>query len=653
MTNHITRAWATIIAFQKSSLARSILWVYFHPTASRPKIIRPHHTQAQLTTLLDANARLDCSDKAAYVSSHEPSEEDSVNQIIQALVKDFRRRQELFEDSDAEAFEKFATYCCLTQERLDQGDYKDCITDKGEEGIDAIAILVNGTLVVSPEDLTAILDRVSEISVKYVFVQAKGSDTWNGGETLKFTNAVSGFFNGKDIGSSAVVASNREIHGQIIDNAARLKENPHITAYYVGTGHAEDATATTKHLNYLKTELETMGIFSSIRCECVGQSLLQKFYKSATSSAAANLTFGLRVTLPAIPGVDQAFLGLLPASELMKLLTDEQSEELRPVFDDNVRDFQGVDAPVNAKMAATLKGSGRDRFAVMNNGITIVARNLQVTGDIFNISDYQIVNGAQTSNVLFLNQEHYEGPSVHIPTKIIQTNDEDVISDIVTATNSQTQIKAEQLNARAQAERDIEKYFASTEPPRNLLYERRSKQYANQNDVVKARVIDRYTLLRAVAAAFLEEPHIATGYPSLLTNRLASIDGTTEAGTRAKFLRDRDDPDVYYAAASAYYRLDLFFKNSRLEARFKPARWHLLHVARLICLPTEAPPFESRKFRNWVRPFINQVWDDDEGAALFLAATRVVENAGVTLRKDALRGSAVTTDLKEAVMSSR
>jgi hypothetical protein len=38
---------------------------------------------------------------------------------------------------------------------------------------------------------------------------------------------------------------------------------------------------------------------------------------------------------------------------------------------------------------------------LMNNGVTIIARHLQPTGNRFHIEDFQIVNGCQTSLCCF------------------------------------------------------------------------------------------------------------------------------------------------------------------------------------------------------------------------------------------------------------
>lgn len=69
--------------------------------------------------------------------------------------------------------------------------------------------------------------------------------------------------------------------------------------------------------------------------------------------------------------MEQAFLGVMPARELMKLLADDDGQEIRKsVFEDNVRDFQGGDAPVNARIRETINGPHRQQFTVLNNGVT-------------------------------------------------------------------------------------------------------------------------------------------------------------------------------------------------------------------------------------------------------------------------------------------
>ncbi|MBT2159101.1 AIPR family protein [Clostridioides difficile] len=65
------------------------------------------------------------------------------------------------------------------------------------------------------------------------------------------------------------------------------------------------------------------------------------------------------------------------------------------------------------------------------------------------MTNYQIVNGCQTSNVIFecLNSIDNKTNDIYIPIRLISTEDEDTKHAIIKATNSQTQLKPEQLVA--------------------------------------------------------------------------------------------------------------------------------------------------------------------------------------------------------------
>src|SRR3954468_21240360 len=117
-----------------------------------------------------------------------------MNPIVAALLKDFCLRQEIDASDTGRAFETFVAYCALSAERLDQGDFRDALTDRGEEGLDAVAIVVNGTLVSDPSDISELAGKFPRLQVSYVFCQAKTGEKWDGADVLKFTRAVAGFF---------------------------------------------------------------------------------------------------------------------------------------------------------------------------------------------------------------------------------------------------------------------------------------------------------------------------------------------------------------------------------------------------------------------------------------------------------------------------
>ena len=144
----------------------------------------------------------------------------------------------------------------------------------------------------------------------------------------------------------------------------------------------------------------------------------------------------------------------------------------------------------------------------MNNGVTIIAKSVRQIGTKFVIRDFQVVNGCQTCNVLWSRREQLD-ETILVPLRLISTDDEDVIVDIIRATNRQTEVKEEQFYATSDYLKQLEMYFESTPLDRRLYLERRSKQYAN-TPVERTRVVPFNSLVRSFASIILSEPHRAT-----------------------------------------------------------------------------------------------------------------------------------------------
>lgn len=112
-----------------------------------------------------------------------------------------------------------------------------------------------------------------------------------------------------------------------------------------------------------------------------------------------------KVTFPNIEGVTQAYIGFVKCNDFIEILKDSDGNMLTNIFEDNVRDFQGYNI-INQEIKDTIRNSiDQSRYAILNNGITIVAKNIKPTGDNIELFDYQVVNGCQTSYVLFDNRD--------------------------------------------------------------------------------------------------------------------------------------------------------------------------------------------------------------------------------------------------------
>src|SRR5690606_788268 len=100
----------------------------------------------------------------------------------------------------------------------------------------------------------------------------------------------------------------------------------------------------------------------------------------------------------------------------------------------------------------------KDAFLILNNGITIVTEEMKTTRNTFSISNYQIINGCQTSNVLYENLSEIDD-SVMVPVKLISSKNPDITSKLIRSTNRQTEVKEQDLIAFSNFQKKLEDYY--------------------------------------------------------------------------------------------------------------------------------------------------------------------------------------------------
>ena len=233
----------------------------------------------------------------------------------------------------------------------------------------------------------------------------------------------------------------RNLKNKVYELSIAMDENPRCYAYYATAGTWNNDPEPAARISYGVKSLTDTNLFSDVSANPIDANMLKEIYRELERGVTREIKLDKTATFPSIGGVDEAYLGLLSGHEYIKLISSNDDSLNRNLFYDNVRDFQGNN-PVNRDIATTLGGKNVGRFPLLNNGITIVARNIVRTGDNFRISDFQIVNGCQTTHVLF---EHKESitPETFIPIKLVATNDSEIITEVIKATNWQTAVMPE------------------------------------------------------------------------------------------------------------------------------------------------------------------------------------------------------------------
>jgi hypothetical protein len=556
-----------------------------------------------------------------------------MNKIAEALLNSFKGEQGLpAEMKPEDVFEHLAAFLTVGPQVEGSFDTTNCVVaEDAQPAVDAVATVANGALVTSADEVEALVELNGYLDIDFSLVQAKTSGNFATSALAELGDFAERAFTGTPLPSdNEKVKSFFELKDFIYTQVKRFKKrNPALNLFYVTTGQVPkgDVNFENREASIIK-RLMTTGLFSEVKIHLVGTIELQRRYHQMGNSVTREIDFRRRVALPEIPGVTQAFVGVVPASEFKKLLEGESGNILSSIFYDNVRDWQGQN-DVNDGMLKTLNDKvARTRFVLMNNGVTVIAKKIQQTGDKVILEDYQIVNGCQTSNVVWLARAEVDDQTL-IPLRLVATEDDTVVADIISATNSQTPVTREQLLAVTDFQKGLESYFIShTANP--LFYERRSRQYSDK-PIEKARVVTPIGLVKSYASAFLDEPH-----------KTARDFGSVLRKVPAEIFSSKHKYDAYYLAALMYYWVDQLLRRGKIDKALRPARYQLIYVARLLNEQEELPTITSNKLVKYVAKIAPKFKDLTAADRAFREAVGIVSAQLKVSGKDDPRTSAFT-----------
>lgn len=521
-----------------------------------------------------------------------------MDRIIQGFLKDFLKSQQINEKDESKQFEMFASYCTIYQHYQDSFNLSDVLCGSGGDcGIDALAIIANGKMITSKEEVEDLIEYNGSLTDIYIiFVQAKTSTKFSNSEIGVFGTGVADFLSERpQFVQNEVIKEKCKILNYILRNASKMKKLPVGLLYYVSLGKWNEDRNCKANISKIKKKIEDLNLFSNISFIPVDVVQLQKYYRETLNVLETEIDFSNNVVLPDIPNIVQAYLGYIDYSEYKKLITTDSGEINKAVFYDNVRDYQG-DNPVNKAIAESIENSSNN-FILLNNGVTIICRDLTIVRTKLTLKDYQIVNGCQTSHELYKHGK--EKDNLQIPIKIIQTTNEDTISKIIIATNTQTEVTNEQLMSLKEFHRRLEDFYATFgKSNRRLYYERRSKQYDSES-IEKVRIVSISTQIKSVAAMFFDKPHLASRFYGKL------LEGTKEIFDSSHLFMP------YYCSAYALYRLEYMFRNKLLPNEYRKFRYHLLMLLKYDISNGKIPEMNEKKMEVFCNKIISCV-DNNE-----------------------------------------
>ena len=569
------------------------------------------------------------------------------NKFVKSILDEFTNDFKLEKLEISKRFEYLTNYLVVSKIHPDVfnalPDLQEIDVDNGSNfGIDGIAIIINNNLLVNKDDIE-IYKRSKDLDIRIIFTQSKTSPSYDSGSIYKFIGAVQNFFaENNDINLTAEVKYFKDIYNYLFEhNNARLinKNSPRCELLFSTTAKPiNDPVIEGIAKQGEKNILQACSELKYVKIHLLGADYIIDTYNEIENRYETVINFKNNLTLDRIKGVEQSYIGYLNYIEFLKLVTDKDGTLRRNLFYENVRDYQGSDNKVNLEISETLSEHElRDKFILLNNGITVVANYLKALGsNDYEIRDYQIVNGCQTSTILYNHNSILStADNFYVPIKIIHTNDGDVINRIIKATNRQTPVPDEAFVALDKFHKRLQEYYVvmSEEMPEKLFYERRSKEYTNsEKRIEKNQIINLHSQIRSFTAIFLALPQL------VYNNNPNEI-----LRTKEKLLFQENHSHISYYTAS--YILNGFQKeimNGNIQPTFGSFRYYFGLIYRVLSTYEFKNPFlSSGKMNEYCYKIINSLNDDEKRKVLFHKACEIIK-ISITAEKQKLNNGRIS-----------
>jgi AIPR protein len=345
--------------------------------------------------------------------------------------------------SDDDLFELYCADNLLSNYDLDNTEIETGIVDGSRDaGIDSAYVFVNRRLLTEDFDFSSVKQPVE---VELYLIQSKNQDTFKESPVDKLSASLpllldpaQNEVNLVALFRPSVVKITRSFIGAMKELAGEFPKVVIRIAYCCkGTGVNDVIKAKEQSLvTILKSK------FPNVEFNNYGA---QKLYDR--SGKQKRLVRELATVGTPLSG-DNSYVALCRLREYIGMISDENGEILNPVFESNVRAFQG-EVEVNREIASSIATPvpGVD-FWWLNNGVSVVADQAQFMNNKLIIENPLVVNGLQTSHVLHESIDKIAADDKRmVLVRVIVEKDREKRDEIIRATNRQTNIKHSSFRA--------------------------------------------------------------------------------------------------------------------------------------------------------------------------------------------------------------
>lgn len=495
--------------------------------------------------------------------------------------------------------------------------------------IDGVAVYINGVLCGSTESLENISTSSKIIEVSLHLVQAKnGKTNLNAGDLNNFISAAKQF--ATDTPWTEDFTRKNNISDQLVDYQhvfsgsfeKKYKVKPTIHLHWCTSQRQNQKeilpsidVAARNEIESLPTALSDFA--SNVHFSFYGYDELIEIADKVGSSNECKFNLGNNVPIN-FPSKDDelcdSFFTFIPGNEFLKIICREDGSLDHTLFNENVRDFQGTEnAPFKGMTKTLTDPDSQDLFAFMNNGVTIVASEIGGNSREKHLSNYQIVNGCQTSHALYQHRDNLE--DVHVPLRVIKTSNTDILDKVTYSTNSQNKVTAEDMAARSQTARKLEHFCRREDVELPIAFERRTGQFTHTAiKIPKKRIFSKKEFTKAYVACVKMKPHAAIGY----------FDRYQNGGKDDIWLNGASIPLLYLSTYLVMKINELRFYNDHTNLKYHFAsflfydllkqNWHLIEKVDSLTAEETLNPKDEKELNNTVNKVL-KILDNNKALA--------------------------------------
>lgn len=569
---------------------------------------------------------------------------------LDQFLEDYSKRRNLYEENKPRLFALCAVDNLVSRFVYTKYKESDVFVDgQNDTGIDGIGIVVNDELVTSVEDIDRSIEKHRDLKVRFVFVQATMDREFRDNKMTTFAHGVWRFFDAGQHGPR----SDR------INEAIKLKDaifqrtrwmhsgRPYLHMYYISAGQWVGDLVLQGTISGAEALLDGTDKFKFVEYKALDYRGFLDLRRSQQRRNSGEVHSYMLQRIPEIRDVGSSFLGAILVSDLISVIRHPSGDRLnRNVFIENVRGFQGADNPVNSGINKTLQGDDVSVFPLLNNGVTIVCRDYEMVGPKLRMFDYQIVNGCQTSSVIFANRKKLKHTQVLVPAKIVVTRDENIIESIIRSTNSQTEVKDDHIFSLLPFNRRLSEYYRAIVlggVGEKLYYDIRQGEFSSNPNLDKRRVIQIKDQIQCYASMFLGLPHLA-------------IDNLKElrAEVPDRLFHPDHALDPYYTATVAMFRFSELHDDRLIDQVFHNYRFQMLHILRKKLFPDQFNLYNWRAAPILCNEANDRLADRQDAIQLFAEASEIIRSAAkligsLDLPRDAANRKAFTESVDDVM----